>query len=182
LYDQESNRPVEEDEMDIKEIVKSQYHASLDMLEQTIVKCPETIWNHPDHKGKFWHIAYHVIFYTHLYLNPTEEDFRPWEHHREEYQFLGPVPYPPHHKPDVNRIYTKEEVLAYLNFCREQVDPLVDSSDMEAESGFYWLSFGKLEHQFYNIRHVQHHTSELAERLGTMGNIEIDWVGKRKKQ
>ena len=168
--------------MNIKEIVKSQYHASLDMLEQTIAKCPESIWDHPDHKGKTWHIAYHAVFYAHLYLYPTEEDFTPWEHHRKDYQFLGSTPYPPHHEPDTSKPYTKEEVLAYLKFCRDQVDPLVDSSDMEAESGFSWLPFGKLEHQFYNIRHIQQHTGELAERLGTMGNIEIDWVGMRKSK
>jgi hypothetical protein len=40
----------------------------------------------------------------------------------------------------------------------------------------------ELEHQFSNNRHVQHHTGEVAERLGTMENIEIDWVGMRKKQ
>lgn len=168
--------------MNIKKIVKSQYHASLDMLEQTIVKCPEPIWDHPDHKGKTWQIAYHAVFYAHLYLHPTEEDFKPWEHHRQDYQFLGPVPYPPHHKPDVSKPYTKDEVLTYLKVCREQVNPLVDSLDMEAESGFSWLPFDKLEHQFYNIRHIQQHTGELAERLGTMENIEIDWVGMRKSQ
>jgi hypothetical protein len=73
-------------------------------------------------------------------------------------------------------------VLAYLKFCREQVNPLVDSLDMEAESGFSWLPFGKLEHQFYNIRHIQQHTGELAERIGTMENIEIEWVGMRKSK
>lgn len=166
--------------MNIKESVKSQYHAALDMLEQTIVKCPENIWNHPDHKNKYWHIAYHAVFYAHLYLHPTNEDFKAWEHHREDYQFLGRAPSPPHNEPDTNKPYTKEEVLAYLKFCRDQVNSLVDSLDMEAESGFSWLPFGKLEHQFYNIRHIQQHTGELAERLGTMGNIEIDWVGMRK--
>jgi len=166
--------------MDMREIVKSQYHASLVMLEQTISKCPDNLWNHPDHQGKTWHVAYHAIFYTHLYLNATEEDFRPWEHHREEYQFLGPVPYPPHNQPEIGEPYTKEEVLEYLNFCRAIVDPFVDSVNMEAESGFSWLPFNKLEHQFYNIRHVQHHAGEIAERLGTMEGIEINWVGMKQ--
>ena len=42
--------------------------------------------------------------------------------------------------------------------------------------GFYWLPFNKLELQFYNIRHIQQHTGELYERLGTRENIELDWV------
>lgn len=168
--------------MDVKEIVKSQYHASLDMLKQTIVKCPESIWEHPKHKNKTWHIAYHVLFYTHLYLNATEADFQPWEHHRPEYTSLGPSLDSPNNEVKIGDPYTKNEVLAYLNFCRDLADPLVDSVDMEAESGFYWLPFGKLELQFYNIRHIQHHTGELAERLGIMENIEIDWVGMGKNE
>jgi hypothetical protein len=51
--------------------------------------------------------------------------------------------------------------------------------DLEAESGFYWLPFDKLELQFYNIRHVQQHTGELCERLGAQGEIEVDWVGMK---
>ncbi len=45
------------------------------------------------------------------------------------------------------------------------------------ESGFFWLPFGKLELQFYNIRHLQHHTGELFERLGAVG-VTLDWVGR----
>lgn len=166
--------------MNIKEVIKSQYHAALEMLKQTIDKCPDSLWNHPDHPGKFWHIAYHAIFYAHLYLNLKEEDFTPWENHRKEYQFLGPLPWPPHDMPKIEKPYTKEEVLSYFEFCQGQVDSMVDALDLEAESGFYWLPFSKLELQFYNIRHIQQHAGELADRLGISENIEIDWVGMRK--
>jgi hypothetical protein len=56
---------------------------------------------------------------------------------------------------------------------------LVDSLDLKAESGFYWLPFDKLELQFYNIRHVQQHTGELCERLGARGDLQVDWVGMK---
>ena len=55
----------------------------------------------------------------------------------------------------------------------------VDSLDLEAESGFYWLPFDKLELQIYNIRHIQQHTGELCERLGARGDIEVGWVGTK---
>jgi hypothetical protein len=51
--------------------------------------------------------------------------------------------------------------------------------DLEAESGFNWLPFDKLELQIYNIRHIQQHTGELYERLGTSGSIELSWVGMK---
>ena len=63
--------------MDLAAIIRSQYLAALDILEQTLRLCPEPIWNSPDDKTKFWHIAYHALFYTHLYLQDTEKTSRP---------------------------------------------------------------------------------------------------------
>ena len=88
--------------MDLAEIIISQYLAALEMLKQTIIKCPESIWNSPDDKTKFWHIAYHALFYTHLYLQDSEADFTPWAKHRDEYQFIGQLPWPPHSPPQAH--------------------------------------------------------------------------------
>jgi hypothetical protein len=163
--------------MTIKQIIQSQYQASLQMLRQSIEKCPESVWIAPEHRNKFWHISYHVLFYTHLYLQPTEEDFTPWAKHRDEHQFLGPLPWPPHKEPEIGEPYIRTEVLEYLKYCQQQVDEQVPSLDLEAESGFYWLPFNKLELQLYNIRHLQHHTGELGDRLNKE-KVEIDWVGR----
>jgi hypothetical protein len=163
----------------MKEIIKSQYHASLEMLRQAIVKCPESLWQNPEYQNPFWHLAYHAIFYTHLYLHPTADDFAPWQRHREEYEFMGPLPWPPHKEPEIGEPYTREDVLAYHELCRAQVDELVASLELDAESGFFWLPFSKLELQFYNIRHLQQHTGELCERLGATGEIEVGWVAMR---
>jgi hypothetical protein len=67
--------------------VLSQYQASLERLKQTITSCRASIWNNPGDKTKFWHIAYHAPFYTHLYLQGSESKFTPWIKHRDEYQF-----------------------------------------------------------------------------------------------
>jgi hypothetical protein len=34
-----------------------------------------------------------------------------------------------------------------------------------------------LELHFYDIRHLQQHTGELSERLGSQGEIMVEWVG-----
>ena len=52
---------------------------------------------------------------------------------------------------------------------------------LDAPSGFEWLPFNKPELQFYNIRHIQHHTGELCERLGVMGEIEVPWIGTKSE-
>ena len=164
--------------MDPKPVIISQYHAALAMLEQAILKCPDTLWDEPHDKNRFWHIAYHALFYTHLYLQVSEETFTAWSKHRENYQFLGVLPWPPHDRPQIGEAYNKEEVLEYLEVCRTEVKEKVAVIDSEAgTSGFYWLPFGKLELQFYNIRHLQQHTGELMERLGTRAGVDVDWVG-----
>jgi hypothetical protein len=93
---------------------------------------------------------------------------------RDEYVSLES----PDSEPENGEPYSKEEMLAYHTYCLEKMEELVETLDLEAESGFYWLPFDKLELQFYNIRHLQQHTGELSERLGTKGGIEVSWVGR----
>ena len=162
--------------MKIQKIIESQYHACLDMLKQVILKCPDALWASETSKNHFLRIVYHALFYTHLYLQPTEEDFVPWPRHRDESQYLGPVPWPPHNEPKIGKPYTKQELLEYLDLCHAEVDAKVDRLVLENPSGFNWLPFDKTELQLYNIRHLQQHIGELSERLGNQG-IEIDWVG-----
>ena len=163
--------------MNYPEIIISQYQAALEMLKQTIAKCPDSIWNSSNDRTKFWHIAYHALFYTHLYLQDSEQAFTPWPKHRQEYQFIGQVPWPPQAPPQIGAAYDQDSVLEYLAFCQRQVAERVPQVNLEAASGFDWLPFGKLELQLYTIRHIQQHTGELMERLGTRADVEIDWVG-----
>jgi hypothetical protein len=163
--------------MDTKEIIQSQYLASLEMLKNAIVHCPKWMWADPKPKNKFWHIAYHAVFFTHLYLQPSEKDFKAWSKHREQYEFMGPLPWPPHALPKIGEPYTQDEVLEYLTFCQGEVRECTPRLDLnKPQSGFSWLPFSKLELQFYNIRHLQHHTGELCERLGTTAGVDVNWV------
>jgi len=163
--------------MNTKQIIRSQYLAALEMLKQAVEKCPDSIWNTPEDMNKFWHVTYHALFYAHLYLQDTEKDFRPWENHREKYQYMGPLPLPPNDLPKIGEPYAKQDMLVYLAFVQSQVQERLPLLDLEAESGFEWLLFGKLELQFYNIRHIQHHAAELYERLGARAGIDLDWIG-----
>ena len=165
--------------MDYPMVINSQYLAALEMLKQTISRCPESIWNSPDDKTKFWHIAYHALFYTHLYLQDSEETFTPWSKHRKEYQYIGHIPRAPDTEQETGEPYDRDSLLEYLDFCQRQVIERVPQLDLEGASGFDWLPFNKLELQFYTIRHIQQHTGELMERLGTRAGVEIDWVGRK---
>jgi len=159
--------------MKTKEIIKSQYHASLAMLQQAVEKCPQELWADKDFSNPFWHVVYHALFYTYLYLHSREEDFVPWTKQRKGYHRMS--------GEEAKNLtpYTRDEMLEFLGFCQEQVTKKVDALDLEAVSGFDWLPFNKLELQFYNIRHIMQHTGELSERLGARGEVEIGWVGMK---
>ena len=152
--------------MDIKRVIQSQYLAALKMLKQAIEKCSPNVWDDPQDKLKVWSKAYHVLFSAHFYLQDSEEDFVEWEKH---------------HDPDSGVPFTKEEVLEYLEFVKQQVMERVPITDLEAASGFSWYPVNKLEMQFINIRHIQEHTGELYETLGMRENAELPWFGYSKK-
>jgi hypothetical protein len=45
-----------------------------------------------------------------------------------------------------------------------------------SRSGFSWYRMSKLEHQFVNLRHIQHHAAQLADRLRSAAGVGIKWV------
>jgi hypothetical protein len=53
--------------------------------------------------------------------------------------------------------------------CRRRGNSLIaalDKLDLEnSQSGFPWYRMSKLEHQLVNLRHIQHHAAQLADRL-----------------
>ena len=155
--------------MGIKEIIKSQYQASLEMLREAVIQCPDGLWANQVYKNQFWQVIYHALYYTHLYLQPSEKAFVPWAKNRTGTHRLEKEGEP----------YTKGEILEYFDVCREQVEKQVPLLELDAPSGFEWLPFNKLELQLYNIRHIQHHAGELSERLGATGDIEVQWVGTK---
>ena len=162
----------------LRKVLKSQYDAAASMLREAVVRCPEQVWTATTHPNPFWHVAYHGLFYMHLYLQPSEADFEPWEKHREEYQYMGRAPFPPYRSPEIDQPYSKADVLEYADFCISIIDPAVDRLDLDLpECGFSWYKMSKLEHQIVNLRHIQHHAAQLIDRLAAAGVTGFDWAG-----
>jgi hypothetical protein len=168
----------------LRAILKSQYHAALAMLRQAIEECPPETWDTKEYLNSVWQIAYHTLFFTHLYLQPDEASFQPWEDHQSDVQypsgFSGPND-PESSIPLIPEPYTRDQILEYWHFCDRMVDGLIDTVDITSpESGFWWYKVSKLEHQIINIRHIQHGTAQLADRVRAAAGIGIEWVGVRK--
>ena len=173
----------------MRPVLKSQYHASLAMLRDAVERCPDALWASGDYLNPFWRIAYHALYYTHFYLQPNADSFRPWEHHQTGIQFMDDQERPPDratigelpHRPlRTGKPYTKDEVLAYWNICDSAIDPAVDALEItNPDCGFFWYKVSKIEHQLISLRHLQHHMAQLGDRIRAATNTGIGWVGSR---
>ena len=164
----------------VRDSVAGQYGAALTMLGRCIRFADEAAWESPVAKFPYWHVAYHTLYCTDLYLAPGEKEFRPPAFHQPDSNFLGNQPWPPYKKVTVERPYEKAEVLAYVEACRGRVRTTLEAETevtLAGASGFSWLPFNRLDLHLYNIRHVQHHTGQLAAVLRRLTGKGVTWVG-----
>lgn len=179
-------RPSAPDLDALRTLLKSQYHATLAMLREGVELCPEKLWYAQAGRTAPWQLAYHALYFTHLYLQTHLEAFEPWEGHQGNVQhedtFPGPpLPHVDQSLPELPDPYTKEQVLAYWTYCDGMVDDWVDAMDLTSpESGFFWYDVPKLEHQVINIRHLAHHTGQLVDRVRRGADRGVGWVGARR--
>jgi len=159
----------------MKEEIISQYNNALHMLANVIELCPESLWNDDvNYENTYWRIVYHTLFYTALYLSKSPEHFTRWEKHETNYNRLGKMNDDGEHIV-ITVIYTKEELGKYLQTVCAGLDESIDDATLSAPSGFEWLPMNKLELYLYNLRHIQHHTGQLVERLHTNGVTRVAW-------
>lgn len=164
---------IEREKMDFKHAVKKQYQASLTMLGQAIENCPDSLWIDQSYANKFWHIAFHTLYFTDFYTQKSEKEFVKWEKHKDGFEFLDRLP---EQEPiPIEDVYTKKEVLEYYNYIVDDLHARIDSTDMEADSGVSWIPFQKFELQIHNIKHIQHHVGMMFERLRN-NDIDVEWA------
>jgi hypothetical protein len=156
----------------LRSLLKGQYHAVLAMLRQAIERCPEDEWLSDAHTNSFWQSAYHILYGTHECIMQKEAEFRPWERHREKYQWFGSVP------STTDEPYTKADLLEFSAICNEMVDGAVDALDLHRADS-EWSGVSTLEFQINNIRHIQHHAAQLADRLRAAADVGVDWEAVR---
>lgn len=158
------------------EVVASQIRASLQMLRSTIESCPDALWQRDSEHNAYWVLAYHTVYFAHLYLSPTKKAFVPFERPVEGKSGFGWSDLGDWSKLTPGDIYAKEDVLAYCDHVHRVVPELVASAPFDAPSGFHWLPFSKGEAHLYNLRHIQHHAGQLADRLRQIADVGTKWI------
>lgn len=160
----------------MKTLLESQYRSALAMFRAAVEQFPDELWNDPVHVNPTWRMAYHTLFYLHLYLTRTEPEFRPWEGAIPGAHFMDSE-LPPRADGSA-ACNTKEEIVAYHDMLTAWLPAALAADDLGERSGFDWISMGRPELHVYNIRHAQHHIGQLAERLRAHGLGAVRWVGR----
>lgn len=161
----------------IAAILASQYKASLGMLRQTVERIPEELWNNKDDKNPNWQIAYHVLWGVKFYLGPTAESYVPFETAIEGGESLGGSQEweNPEEGITVEGFHTKEELLSFIEQLKDELPSAIDGLPFDEPSGFEWYPYSRLELHINSIRHIQHHTAQLIERLKAEGITGFPW-------
>lgn len=167
-----------------KQSLVNQFHAALSMLRACLSRCPDEHWEANVGNFPFWHAAYHVLFYADLYLSPQLESFTPRSFHRENYQFFGRLPEPPHETVVADQPYDKETLLEYAQHCCRKASEAVaaeTAESLEGPSGFWWYKIPRAEFHLNNVRHIQHHAAQMSLHLRNSAGIDIGWFGSGLK-
>lgn len=159
----------------IKKELLSQYRAALNMLIDTINRCPDDLWEDSHYENAYWRIAYHALHYTALYAAESQDTFVPWVKHHAGYHVLGSA--------TSNQIseegagsYSRSDLRDYACSISQLLEQQLNTQNLAAPSGFEWLRMNKFALHLYNIRHLQHHIGQLVERLHQYGISGINWV------
>ncbi len=165
------------------EMVGRQMAASIQMARLAIEACPEELWDDRAEGSPFWHLAYHALFFTDLYLSKDDKSFRPAAFHEGKAHFLpgdyqdfgGMVGTP-------EKAFSRDQLLAYADHCLEKCDhtfeALTDQRALE-RCGFWWYELNLGEFLLNNLRHTQHHAGQLVLLLRRRADIGIDWLGTK---
>jgi DinB family protein len=166
-----------------KHLIWHQFGAAIKTLESALRACPDELWRarlyeerqiQPEF-AEFWYIAYHCLFWLDFYLADSEEGFAPPAPFTlSEFDAAGLLP---------ERAYSKEELLAYLEYGREKLrTKLSGPTDVLAPQRCRreWPEMTVAELMLYNMRHVQEHAAQLNLMLGQRTESAPGWVSSEK--
>ena len=153
------------------EMLWRQYKVAIDLLGDALRNCPAELWekrlweDQPDQWvaagfSTFWYLGYHALFWVDLYLTGAEEGFAPPEPFDIIEMEAGEV---------LPRTYTREELLRYLEHCRQRCQETISNMTVEQAYRLCHFAWGELpfaELQLYSMRHVQEHAAQLHLFLG----------------
>ena len=160
------------------------YRDAITSMERGVRTCPDELWNAslwpvrgiervgggivdlpPEERVQLlsavWHIAYHAIFHLDFNLSRGEEHFEcPPPFRMDDH-----APPPGYERCLPSRVYTREELLGYLDHCRRRADQRL-SSLTEEELAALAPRRPLAERLLDNLLHFGEHTTQIHMFLG----------------
>lgn len=160
-----------------KDILWNQFGASIDMLLNVVSSCPDDYFtSHP----RFYYIAFHSAVFLDYYLTIPPGDFSPLLSFTQK----APEDRPKEAIDDLipDKIYSKQEIAAYLKQSREKCKQIIEGlSDERLQDRFTEgnepndMDYPILEILLYNLRHTQHHVAQLNMLLRQDLDKHVEW-------
>ena len=178
-------------ETTVRTAVWQQFGATIDMLENALLACPDTLWHArlwgdpsdpslPPGLAAFWYVTYHCLFWLDLYLTGSPEGFAPPAPFTlSELDPAGAIP---------ERSYTRDELHTYLVHLRQKCQTTI--TELSNEKAYQQVDLpwrrkpSYLELLLYTMRHVQEHAAQLSLFLGQHGipDEALGWVRRAKEE
>ena len=159
-------------EENISSILWKQFGGVIDMLENAIKTSNDHLWL----SNNFWYITYHTLFYLDYYLSEDPDTFHPpHPFDLSEFDPEGRMP---------DRIYSKLELLDYLEFCRKKCFYFIQDLNEDTMKKRWvnpYRDYSFFEMVVYNMRHVQHHTGQLNLLIRQVQDEGAGWVSRTDK-
>jgi hypothetical protein len=157
------------------ELIWQQFGASIDMLDNAIVACPDDLWSDRSQNPEYWYVAFHTLFLLDFLLSDSAEGFAPPEPFTlDELDPAGVLP---------ERPYTKDELRSYLQHgrrkCRAVIEGLTEEKAREHRN-FGFIEGSVVELLLYSMRHVQHHAAQLNLILRQKTNSAPGYVKRAR--
>jgi hypothetical protein len=154
----------------LQESVWNQFGASLEALQNAIKLCPDQNW---DTEKRFWIQAYHCLFFTDYYLTLDAAAFVP----------PPPFTYSEFEDQMPDHIYSKEELLTYLHYCRGKAKDIFLNANIDLQETRWKNTSGSMDYSLlelllYNMRHIQHHAAQLNLILRQDIQDAPNWVSR----
>ncbi|MBL0136107.1 MAG: DinB family protein [Chitinophagaceae bacterium] len=163
----------------IQEGLWRQFGASIDMLQNAISFCPESYFTT---NKRFYYLAYHCVLFLDYYLSIPPKDFSPIlpftikDKEQRPLESIGDI------VPD--KIYSKEELIDYINKSRLKCKALIESLTDNEKLNIRFtegnqegdMDYPILEILLYNLRHTQHHIGQLNLIMRQDLHKHMEWA------
>ncbi len=156
----------------IMQAISEQYGAALKMLDDTILRCDDTVWQDSNRDPVISQVIYHTLYFVDYYLsrNKSESDSFKGKYGNDGGSF---------HEQE--RMFTKDQLTTYLHEIHAKADKIFQDftiDTLNTEPVFDWHGSSILSSLLYNLRHIMLHVGALHVRINEIGKMPLRWVAK----